>query len=540
MDLDFDFESNDEESSDQTIIDKSFYNKIMEDADLAASILNIHPDVAFLCLQVVNFDLERLLSEYVLDNSTFLTTLNILPENVHKSQLMVRGEKKETMTCEVCYCDYPGDSMLSLPCGHFFCEGCWRDCIMSHSHQISNKKGQTEGQTEGQISYSIEENNPSESLDLTFNTNVLKCMESGCKSVILPSDVEMLCGKTAEKAFIQRFNQKSIDTAVLVKRCSNPKCKLLLNIDSIGPCGLVQCKCGAWTCWKCGGKMHAPLKCKDLANWKSKFKDAASVIWLLNNTKQCPKCKQLIEKNGGCNHMTCQNCKYEFCWYCGHEWSTHYGDPYSCISQVYGNVKFDLVDSNYEFDEGQIKTEKVVNEQIKTEKVVNEQVKTEKVVNEQVKTEKVVGEQISTEKVVSEQISSEKNIDEDGNRILKMFYAHKNAARKEKANTHELKAILLPMFENDDKVISKIFDTRNLGRRILKWSYAYEFYMDKNSANYKIFKYLQNQLEIGIEKLSFAMEAHYRNKNRIERAIKQVDLSIKSLLKHVDDERMNV
>lgn len=276
--------------------------------------------------------------------------------------------------------------------------------------------------------------------------------------------------------------------------------------------------------------MHAPLKCKNIADWKSKFKDAANVIWLSNNTKQCPKCKQLIEKNGGCNHMTCQNCKYEFCWYCGHEWSTHYGDPYGCISQVYSNAEFDLVKSNYESDEGQIKTEKVVSEQIKTENSVSEQIKTEKVVNEQ----------ISTEKVGSEQISNEKNIDEDGNRCLKMFYAHKDAARKEKANTHELKAILLPMFENDDKVISKIFDTRNLGRRILKWSYAYEFYMDKNSANYKIFKYLQNQLEIGIEKLSFAMETQYRNKNRIERAIKQVDLSIKSLLKHVDDERMNV
>jgi len=29
--------------------------------------------------------------------------------------------------------------------------------------------------------------------------------------------------------------------------------------------------------------------------------------------KKCPKCSEYIEKNGGCDHMTCR-CKYEFWW----------------------------------------------------------------------------------------------------------------------------------------------------------------------------------------------------------------------------------
>ena len=28
--------------------------------------------------------------------------------------------------------------------------------------------------------------------------------------------------------------------------------------------------------------------------------------------KRCPRCKIYTEKNGGCNHMTCISCKYQW------------------------------------------------------------------------------------------------------------------------------------------------------------------------------------------------------------------------------------
>ena len=45
-----------------------------------------------------------------------------------------------------------------------------------------------------------------------------------------------------------------------------------------------------------------------LQGWAEENKD---------NVSFCPTCRTKIEKNGGCNHMTCFSCKYEFCWGCG-------------------------------------------------------------------------------------------------------------------------------------------------------------------------------------------------------------------------------
>jgi len=37
-------------------------------------------------------------------------------------------------------------------------------------------------------------------------------------------------------------------------------------------------------------------------------------------TKRCPGCGTPTEKSGGCNHMTCTRCRYEWCWLCLIEW----------------------------------------------------------------------------------------------------------------------------------------------------------------------------------------------------------------------------
>jgi ariadne-1 len=81
----------------------------------------------------------------------------------------------------------------------------------------------------------------------------------------------------------------------------------------------IHCKCGQTLCCKCGNNWHFPIKCEIIEKWKTKCTDDSETInWLNANTKDCPKCHTIIHKDGGCNHMTCnqKKCRHQFCWLC--------------------------------------------------------------------------------------------------------------------------------------------------------------------------------------------------------------------------------
>jgi len=47
--------------------------------------------------------------------------------------------------------------------------------------------------------------------------------------------------------------------------------------------------------------------------------------YILGGGKSCPRCRVQIDRNGGCNHITCF-CGMEWCYVCQSEWSReHYG-----------------------------------------------------------------------------------------------------------------------------------------------------------------------------------------------------------------------
>jgi len=99
--------------------------------------------------------------------------------------------------------------------------------------------------------------------------------------------------------------------------------------------------CGNTYCFNCSDPEigdHRPCVCELARKWMEKATDEQeNITWLTANTKRCPKCHAAIEKNGGCMHMTCQKqsggCGYEFCWLCRGPWSEHgsaTGGYYQC------------------------------------------------------------------------------------------------------------------------------------------------------------------------------------------------------------------
>ena len=73
-------------------------------------------------------------------------------------------------------------------------------------------------------------------------------------------------------------------------------------------------------CFECLKKPHGNLPCEinDL--------DKSIINYGMNNfIKKCPQCKIIIEKNKGCNHITCTKCGFQWCWLCNEKYDeTHF------------------------------------------------------------------------------------------------------------------------------------------------------------------------------------------------------------------------
>ena len=128
-----------------------------------------------------------------------------------------------------------------------------------------------------------------------------------------------------------------VDDAPTLRWCPSPGCENAVSaavpakaLRSLVP--TVRCACGTEFCFGCAeAPGHEPAICKVAGLWLRKCRDDSETAnWISANTKECPKCNSTIEKNGGCNHMTCRKCKYEWCWICAGPWSEHGNSWYNC------------------------------------------------------------------------------------------------------------------------------------------------------------------------------------------------------------------
>ncbi|CAG8520116.1 24413_t:CDS:2 [Dentiscutata erythropus] len=98
-------------------------------------------------------------------------------------------------------------------------------------------------------------------------------------------------------------------------------------------------RCNNDICLQCGESTHHPgMTCIQFMRYKVAnphlfilnhchvHNDALENIkWKLANSKSCPNCSILINRDDGCNKVDCLHCGYRFCWICRNRWSENCG-----------------------------------------------------------------------------------------------------------------------------------------------------------------------------------------------------------------------
>ena len=169
----------------------------------------------------------------------------------------------------------------------------------------------------------------------------IKCPQKDCNTVIynffieekIQNDIPLL------EKYIKLRERKQLMRNPDVQLCPYPDCESYAK--KINDNKFVSCiDNGHKFCFFCLKDWHENKKCdinldKSFVEWRDPKK-----------VKRCPKCKYFIEKNSGCNHMTCTNCKYQWCWLCMQEYTYgHYELGGNCFGLQY--AKSSLCSNKY-------------------------------------------------------------------------------------------------------------------------------------------------------------------------------------------------
>mmetsp|Transcript_27164 Transcript_27164/g.54332 ORF Transcript_27164/g.54332 Transcript_27164/m.54332 type:complete len:1273 (+) Transcript_27164:75-3893(+) len=182
--------------------------------------------------------------------------------------------------CNICYDDMLSkDDVHSLPCKHAFCTDCFSTYL----------RVKVEGR------------------------ELLNCPHHGCSEVVVEADVKELLPSML-KVWKEHHFRQFITQSSHYKFCPGSDCTMVAFSENIQS-GDAHCtKCDTSFCFCCGGEPHIPATCHDLEEFLPLFN--TSEYCVMKFSKRCPHCKIPIEKDQGCNHMTCRECNSHFCWLC--------------------------------------------------------------------------------------------------------------------------------------------------------------------------------------------------------------------------------
>eukprot|EP00727_Mastigamoeba_balamuthi_P011647 m51a1_g7104 putative C-tail anchored protein (332) ;mRNA; r:57949-59059 len=210
----------------------------------------------------------------------------------------------ESVACPVCMGDVPAEAAVRLGCGHTYCFDCLAGLLQDRVRQCSVAD--------------------------------VRCPDPACGRTLAYADVVGVIERTYCEALRQRYEQLLLSAALRqmpdLRWCPKPGCgNALLGCHD---CPRMQCDrpgCGTVFCFDCGEEWHAGTTCEKNHERVMRKEDRRTAQWARSHAKKCPKCKVLIEKSEGCNHMTCSRCNYQFCWLCG---GRYYDGHFSRLNAV--------------------------------------------------------------------------------------------------------------------------------------------------------------------------------------------------------------
>jgi hypothetical protein len=146
----------------------------------------------------------------------------------------------------------------------------------------------------------------------------IKCFCGNACSTRIPSDgilhVLFSSGHSEISPIVEKYHQfrQNAEIAADSKKhqCSN--CGKIASLDKYLTHKAICGSCDYVLCSLCGQQHSSYFTgCSQ--------SDDGFEVWKSSHggkCKKCPNCRHHIEKNGGCNHMTCSFCEHEFCWLC--------------------------------------------------------------------------------------------------------------------------------------------------------------------------------------------------------------------------------